>query len=383
MDPLPHVNASGLRVERRLVVAFVAYRTATTDATPVSQRYLQKALVRASRGSAATTLKGLVQNGWLEIAQTYTPLTPMHYRLGPEIADVERPNWQEIGRRLYNPADGSLGHFLATPAIKWGHLGPAAMLVIGTCMEEGPVDRPELVRCLEPLVSRTGLCNSDGVLDRLKRYGLLAESSDGILVVPDDIKMRLPQYEVDSGARAKTQRVHGQIAAEQARNREQHLGSVDVQRYVAWLRTQPCEVCGRVPSGSGGEVEHWPPKKLGGFEAVGLLRPICTRCNNRLSQRVKQMPVAQQEAGVDSITTFTDEPEGMAQFAQDLLDLSYLDHIFEFEDSESVRNRLDEDFAFWLAMHGHGIQGVIIDTGTGAVLDVDSADPNFYHRGPT
>jgi hypothetical protein len=130
-------------------------------------------------------------------------------------------------------------------------------------------------------------------------------------------------------------------------------------------------------------VEHWPPKKLGGFEAVGLLRPICTRCNNRLSQRVKQMPVAQQEAGVDSITIFTDEPEGMAQFAQDLLDLSYLDHIFEFEDSESVRNRLDEDFAFWLAMHGHGIQGVIIDTGTGAVLDVDSADPNFYYRGPT
>ena len=383
MEPYPTVEATGLRVEARIVVALVAYRSRNDFTAAVAQRYLQTMLVRSKRQSAKRLLKRLVDERWIEEAVPHTQLTPKHFCLGDRISEPERCGWEELGRRLFDPAFGSLGPFLLRPAIKWGYLGPAAMVVLGVCINEGPVRRLSLVHGLAPLVSRSCLCNPDGVLDRLQRERLLLESDDGLLLVPDDFDERLARYEEDSGANARTERVLTKIAVEQARNRERHLGGADLQHFKSWLRSQPCEVCGNEAVDERGEVEHWPPKKLGGFDARGLLRPICRPCNNVLGQRIRRMPAADMEQAAGCVTIFTAVPSEVGNMADAVLEVRFLQHVRDAEPDQRSTDRIVRALHLWNASNGWGVPGSIVDLNTGEITEVGPVDIDTERRAST
>ena len=40
------------------------------------------------------------------------------------------------------------------------------------------------------------------------------------------------------------------------------------------------------------EIEHFPPKKHGGFDNIHVVFPICQRCNNDLSSFIRWLPKA-------------------------------------------------------------------------------------------
>ena len=40
------------------------------------------------------------------------------------------------------------------------------------------------------------------------------------------------------------------------------------------------------------EIEHFPPKKHGGFDSIHVVFPICQRCNNDLSPFIRWLPKA-------------------------------------------------------------------------------------------
>ena len=361
-------------------MAFVAYRSRTDGDTPISQRYHQKMINRSDRKAAAGHLKRLCRGGWLQISQSHSKITATRYRPGPRISDDDRETWADFGERLFGP-EGSLGGFLTTPAIKHGYLGLSGMLVVGTLLVEGPVDENLLVKALSPLVARTTLTGSPGVLDRLVRAEILDCPVDGVWCVPDDFEDRIRRYEADSGAGERVSVLHAQI---EERHNEEVLGSPYLRAFQQFLKRQPCSKCGHLSGGSGGEIDHFPPIRSGGFDAVGRQYPICECCNNKMSDFTKRTPTTGEYAVPIARTIYTDDPDDLPRFAQVLSDFMYLVHKEALEDDDpemSARGIAIAD-PLWLAAHGFVEGAEVVDSTTGEISEIPPADDDKWHLPP-
>jgi len=366
-----------------VLVAFVVYRSQLDGDTPISQRYHQKMINRSDRKAAAGHLKRLCLGGWLEISRGYSKATATRYRCGPRISNDDKNRWAVVGERLFGP-EGSLGGFLTRPVIKHGHLGLSGMLVVGTLLVEGPVGEKDLVKALSPLVARTTLTGSSGVFDRLVRKEVLDCPVDGVWCVPDDLEERIGRYEVESGVGERVAVLHAQIESEQKHHNEEVLGSPYLQAFRKFLKRQPCSKCGRLSGRSGGEVDHFPPIHSGGFDAVGRQYPICRSCNNKMSAFTKRMPTTGEYAAPVARAIYTDDPDDLSRFAQDLSEFMYLNHQQAFEDDDpemSARGIAIAD-PLWLAAHGFVEGAEIVDTTTGEISEVLPADDDKWHLPP-
>jgi hypothetical protein len=384
MEPLPDLDAPGLRVESKVLVAFVVYQSQTDGDASISQRYLQMMLNRSDRRSAADLLKRLCSDGWLVVTRPHSRITATRYSPGPRISDDDKDKWVTIGERLFG-VEGSLGGFRATPSIKHGYLGVSGLLVIGTLMGEGPVHKSVLVKALSPLISSSALRRRPrGVFDRLIRSEVLSESEDGLLSVPDGIRERIGRYEAESGAREKAQRLDEQLRSQQQKNNRLVLGSELLQAFRKFLKGLPCSVCRQVPEVSDSEVDHYPPVHLGGFDAIGRLFPICRSCNNSMSDFVKRMKSPEEPDGGQIQVICTDDPDDLQRFVQALADFRYLDLLLAFEDDDPERTArgVAATDPLWKAVHGFGSPVTVVDMGTGEIFVVQPADPDSWHIPP-
>ena len=347
----------------------------------MSQRYLQMMFNRSARGAAARLFRRLCSDGWLEITRHHSKAIATRYRPGPRISDDDRDKWVATGERLFGPK-GSLGTFRATPSIKHGYLGVSGLLVIGTLMAEGSVHKSTLMKDLSALISGSALRRRPGgVLDRLVRSEVLLESDDGVLSLPDDIGERIGRYEVDSGVKEKVERLHDQIRSQQEMNNRLVLGPELLQAFRRFLKGLPCSACRRMPEASDGEVDHYPPVHLGGFDAIGRMFPICRSCNNAMSEFVKRMKNPDERNDEEIRTILTDDPDDLPRFVQDLADFRYLDLLLAFEDDDperAVRGVAITD-PLWKAVHGFDSPVTVVDTETGEVSEVSPADADSWH----
>jgi hypothetical protein len=392
IPPLPPVTAPGLRVEAKILISLVAYRSQEGSAVPLSWRYVQQFLVRGNKASPGRALNRLVESDFLEVASGPTAVRPTFYRLGTAIRGAEAELWTALGFALFDPADGylidrrggSLGHLSVRPAAKFGYLGMPALVVLEACRRFGPVAQRDLVAAFAPLMTRSGLCDKGGVLRRLERHGLLVRTGGNVFAIPVDVEDRLHAYEHLSGAAAKAEQIRRNIAVEQRLRDDRWLGSERIRALKADLRTQPCEVCGRQPVDGDGEVEHWPPRHLGGYDAIGRLRPICTACNGVYSAFIRTIPEGAIEGDENPLTVVTDDPEDLKRFAEALLDYRYLEFRLAFVDDDP--DRVGEGLAItdllWRAVHGHGRPTTVVESSTGEVTEVPPVDPDDVFLGP-
>ncbi len=350
----------------------------------MSQRYLQMMFNRSARGAAARLLKRLCFDGWLEVTRPHSRITATRYKPGPRISADDKDKWAALGERLFGP-EGSLGTFRAAPAIKHGYLGVSGLLVIGTLMTEGPIHKSVLMKALQPVISSSALRRCPGgVFDRLIRSEVLVESEDDLLFVPDDIKERIGRYEAESGVREKVQCLHEQIRSQRQKNNRLVLGSELLQAFRKFLKGLPCSACRRVPEASDGEVEHYPPVGLGGFDAIGRLFPICRACNNSMSDFVKRMKSPEEPDGGQIQVIYADDADDLHRFVQDLADFRYLDLLLAFEDDDperAARGAAATD-PLWKAVHGFGSQVTVVDMATGEISEIPPADDDMWHLPP-
>jgi hypothetical protein len=392
IPPLPPVTAPGLRVEAKILIALVAYRSQDGSAVPLSWRYVQLFLVRGNKASCGTALRRLVATGWLGVVEKPTAVRPTRYRLGTAIQGAEAELWTAFGIALFDPADGyltdrregSLGHLSVRPAAKFGYLGMPALVVLEACRRFGPVAQRDLVAAFAPLMTRSGLCDRGGVLRRLERHGLLVRTEGNVFATPVDVEDRLQTYEDESGATAKAEQTRRNIAVEQRLRDDRWLGSERIRALKAHLRTQPCGVCGRQPVDGDGEVEHWPPRRLGGYDAVGRIRPICRGCNGMYSDLIRSIPESAISSDTEPLTVVTDDPEDLKRFTGALLDLRYLEFQLAFadDDPDRVSEGLEITDLLWRAVHGHGRPTTVVESSTGEVTEVPPVDPADVFLGP-
>ncbi len=392
VPPLPPVTAPGLRAEAKILVSLVAYRSQDGSAVPLSWRYAQFFFVRGNKASPGRVLNRLVESDWLEVASGPTAVRPTFYRLGTAIRGAEAGLWTALGTALFDPVDGylfdrregSLGHLSVRPAAKFGYLGMPALVVLEACRRFGPVGQRDLVAAFAPLMTRSGLCDRGGVLRRLERLGLLVRTEGNVFATPVDVDDRLHAYEHLSGAAAKAEQIRRNIAVEQRLRDDRWLGSRRIRALKAHLRTQPCEVCGRQPVDGDGEVEHWPPRHLGGYDAIGRLRPICTACNGVYGHFIKTTPQVAISGDNEPLTVVTDDPGDLERFTRALLDFRYLEFRLAFVDDDP--GRVSEGLAItdllWRAVHGHGRPTTVVESGTGEVTEVPPVDPDDVFLGP-
>ena len=384
MEPFPEVDTPPrFHLVKKIIVADVAYHSHGYGDVGRSHRYLQKRFNRCKRGSIRKLLRSLCDDEWLEVSRKHGLVTENRYRPGRRLSAEQRDRWMLIGQRLFD-SQGYLGPFLTRPAIKHGHLGISGLLVAGTLKAEGPVLEKDLVRCLAPLLVRTALVGSTGVLNRLVRTGVLDLPVDRVWCSPDDLDGRIRRYEVESGVLERVERSQGEIAAQRDRYWEGVVGSPYLQEHYKSLRRLPCFSCGLLVDPSERQVEHYPPKRLGGFNAVGRLYPVCRLCNNRLSSFVKRMSKPETYNISQIRTIYTDAPADLLRFVQELAEfrLQYLEIAFKDDDPEAVAQGVATTDPLWLAANGF-VEGVrIVDTGTGEVFVVPPADPDSWHIPP-
>jgi hypothetical protein len=392
VPPLPPVTAPGLRAEAKIIIALVAYRSQDGSVVPLSWRYVQQFLVRGNKASPGRVLNRLVESDWLEVASGPTAVRPTFYRLGTAVPGGEVALWTALGTALFGPVDGylidrrdgSLGHLSVRPAAKFGYLGVPALVVLEACRRFGPVGQRDLVAAFVPLMTRSGLCDRGGVLRRLERHGLLVRTGGNVFVTPADVEDRLQVYEDESGATAKAAQIRRNIAVEQGLRDDRWLGSERIRALKADLRFEPCEVCGRQPVDGDGEVEHWPPRHLGGYDAVGRIRPICRGCNGTYCAFIRSIPESAISSDIEPLTVVTDDPGDLERFTRALLDFRYLEFRLAFvdDDPDRVAEGLAITDLLWRAVRGHGRPTAVVESGTGEVTEVPPVDPDDVFLGP-
>jgi len=255
------------------------------------------------------------------------------------------------------------------------------MLVIGLLKAEGPVSETVLVKALSPLIARTTLAGSTGVFSRLIRSGVLDRPVAGVWSVPDDLEDRLLQYEIETGALERVERLHAQIDDERRRNREQVLGSTTIQEAKAHMRRQPCYWCGAIPGPSGAEVDHFPPRRIGGFDAVGIMFAVCTRCNNERSAFVKRIPSS---CVAKATRVIAEDPNDLRRFSNVVVEFMYLVHEVAFEADDPTLSATGIAIAapLWLTTHGFIEGSEIVNATTGEIFEIPPADPDSWHIPP-
>jgi hypothetical protein len=264
------------------IVAWFAYHGRESEMLVPGARRSWLMEFRRANGSAMSKKLTLLRNGWLRYHKTSNVRDAYEYALDTDIPDSERTKWVELGRILYEPDKGLVGHFLTRPTIKHGHVMMTGFLVFSVLERHGPMSATALKRALKPMLSRNTVATR---VERLEAIGLITFDSDGNLSVVPEWEARLAEYEAHMGLDKWAQVQDAVILDERERADEEVQGGRAMVVLKKRLRGESCAVLGC----PGGEVDHFPLKHWGGFDYPGLLDPICSGCNNDLGVMAKSI----------------------------------------------------------------------------------------------
>jgi hypothetical protein len=269
---------------RRVLLAYVLERLGFHDPVTLSRRDVARAFNRSGDSRVSTHLHHLVQGGWLRVAKRSTGNYAHTYTRGPRLVGdaALRATWDELSQALYGPG-GLLARFRGSPAFAYGLLMERGLLCLGALVQvSGPVSKPELDHHLAALVSKSAVT---GAVKRLVKSDLIESTNTGFVVVPDwESTLEALIEAVDAGAARERRNVDRWTRERDSFNDRLDRGDITDQERVA-LRKLPCVRCG----GSGGQLEHFPPKRFLNSYNPHLLWSICGDCNNSMNGFIRSL----------------------------------------------------------------------------------------------
>jgi hypothetical protein len=144
------------------------------------------------------------------------------------------------------------------------------------------VSKPQLARYLSALVSRSTVTDA---VDRLVRFALIESTDAGFVAVPDWESTLETLIEAENAGAARVRRNVDRWTRERDSFDERlDRGDITDQGRVA-LRKLPCVCCG----GSGGQLEHFPPRRFLNSYNPHLLWSICGDCNNSMNGFIRSL----------------------------------------------------------------------------------------------
>ena len=287
--PLPRLPTPSKKPRQRfqvVLLTWVLHRLEDRRVIALPRRDVQLALSRIGGSSVSGHLAGLVADGWLQSSQGAGSET-YRYSLGPRLTRSPKlqHDWLELSMALWGP-DGLLA--LTDDPAALGHrmFRVEGMLVLGVVVRSGsPVSVAEVHSTLGFFMSR------QTVSRRLKSLAAdkLIEDPGGLFVARSEWRRHLDEILADEkgGGQRHDQLVEDTMAERQAYAMVIAHGHLTRQDRLQILEN-PCIDCG----GPAKEIEHFPPKKHGGFDNVHVVFPICRRCNNDLSPFIRWLPKA-------------------------------------------------------------------------------------------
>ena len=284
---LPTLPTPGARPDpqfRRVLLAYVLEHLGSHDPVTLSRRDVALAFNRSGDSRISTHLHHLVQGGWLRVAKRSTGNYAHTYTRGPRlVADKNlRRTWDELSQALYGPG-GLLARFRGSPAFGHGLLLESGLLCLGALVQvSGPVSKPQLARYLSALVSRSTVTDA---VDRLVRFALVESTDAGFVAVSGwESTLEALIEAVDAGAARERRSVDRWTRERDSFDERLDRGDITDQGRVA-LRKLPCVRCG----GSGGQLEHFPPKRFLNSYNPHLLWSICGDCNNSMNGFIRSL----------------------------------------------------------------------------------------------
>jgi hypothetical protein len=282
---VPEVRPSELR--DKLLVAWIAYHSKQNELRggkahcQVSILYLQMLFCYSTPGGAERSLNRLRASStkfgapWLEISQYARGVLGHHYRLGhPATANKEA--WEQLGECLFG-ASGHLEPFRSRPLFSVNGITPFGCLLLSFVNSFGPVTETEITDALETFYSRVQIKKR---LRYIENDGLIHKKRDRYFTKPN-IRSIVERFEKLTGASEKHRLVENSRDKQWIAFQTEVLGKPEIRMLKSALRKLDCFYCAATPPPTGGQVEHFPPKKWGGSDTTSLLLPICKKCNGR------------------------------------------------------------------------------------------------------
>jgi len=287
--PLPRLPTPTMKPRQRyqvVLLTWVLHMLGNQRVVLLPRRDVQLALGRIGGPSVSKHLAGLVADGWLRSSMGVNSET-YRYSLGPRLTRSPRlrHDWLELSMALWGP-DGLLA-LTDNPAV-FGYkmFKVEGMLCLGVVVQCGSsVSISEVHSTLGFFMSRQTASR------RLKSLAAdkLIEDPGGLFVARSDWRRHLDEILADekSGGNRQDQLVADIITERHAYAKVIENGHLTRKDRLQILEN-PCIDCG----GQANEIEHFPPKKHGGFDNIHVVFPICQRCNNDLSPFIRWLPKA-------------------------------------------------------------------------------------------
>jgi hypothetical protein len=268
---------------QRIYLAFILEDYASGSPGPFSQRGGRKLFNRGGGRLVSKDLKALCDGGWL-ISRQFEETEALIYRPGRLLTGNPKlhTEWQSFASSLFGT--GGLVKRFVNSAV-WGHgvFGFNQTLILGTLVYRNQsFRRVDIINYLDGLV---GISAIDTALRTLIGAQIISKEN-GLYARRKDWKQNL-KILLDSqiGGTARKKR----IAREVRKDRYEYatlcwLGHLTPKERTRLLKN-PCLRCGNKAK----EVEHYPPRKYGGYDHTHLVWAICEKCNDKTQRFIQKL----------------------------------------------------------------------------------------------
>ena len=268
---------------QRIYLAFILQAYTPGSPVPFSQRGGRKLFNRGGGRVVSKDLKALCDGGWL-ISRQLEGSEALAYSPGRTLTSKPtlHAEWQSLSSSLFG-SGGSVKKFINSAV--WGHgvFGFNQTLVLGTLVyRQQSFRRVDIIKYLDGLV---GISSIDTALKTLVGAQIVSKEN-GIYTRRKDWNHNL-KILLDSqmGGTARKKR----IAREVRKDRYKYgtlcrLGHLTPQEKRKLLKN-PCLRCGKKAD----QVEHYPPRKYGGYDHTHLVWAICEDCNKKTGYFIKKL----------------------------------------------------------------------------------------------
>ena len=272
----------------RLIVAYVAFLGRDSDlGVELSVRSVQWLLRRRSHETGSSILRRGVEEGWLCIVDHHSGRKAHSYDLGPR-AVKELDEWHVAGTSLFGKP-GLMHPWLTSGWMyekRRGGLDIPGCLVLALLGADEATPN-ELAQRSHGLISKATASRELAVLtarhittrDISKRPATFRRVVSDAWLGVREIELQLADLAAKDDEK---------IAEERARHDD--IVGAPRREHRNWLRTQNCLYCLRPGSEDEPiEIEHLPPRKLGGGPLTGFEIPAHRRCHGPHSAAIRRL----------------------------------------------------------------------------------------------
>jgi hypothetical protein len=308
---------------------------------------------------------------WLEVSEPARGVKGHHYRLGPPAVSNQEA-WIQLGESLFGDG-GHLEPFRSRPLFSTFGITPFGAMVLAFVDRFGPVTEKEIVSALTTFFDVTAV-----------RKRLRYVHSEGLVYLKKgryhtgpNLRATIEKHERDSGAAEKLRIVENTRDKRWITFQTEVLGNPEIRMLKSALRKLDCFYCAETPPPTGGDVEHFPPKKWGGSDKTSLLLPICRKCNGRHGRilGMNKKPLIPLTS-----TRLTMPWDGDLDSALDHLLARVLAQNFQYAISMN-EGRIDDAYhaaksiaTLWAGVKKEGVSLHIVSKSTGEIWEPSEAD---------